>query len=127
MFPKSYLALIVAAPLASAQQPGTENGEWRYQSADAGGTSYSPADQITAELKGKVVEEALLKDEQYREVAPGPPPALDRALADAVEALVNLGYNRREAQIWVDDVATADLEPDTEAILRAVFEKLAES
>ena len=91
------------------------------------GVGARQADQITAELKGKVVEEALLKDEQYRDLAAPTPPALDRALADAVEALVNLGYNRREAQTWVDRVTTADLEPDTEAILRAVFESLADT
>ena len=91
------------------------------------GVGARQADQITAELKGKVVEEALLKDEQYREIKAATPPALDRALADAVEALVNLGYVRREAQAWVDQVTTPDLEPDTEVILRAVFEHLAES
>ena len=91
------------------------------------GVGARQADQITAELKGKVVEEALLRDEQYREVAPHIPPAMDRALADAVEALVNLGYQRREAQTWVDAVAADDLEPDTEAVLRAVFLKLADS
>lgn len=91
------------------------------------GVGARQADQITAELKGKVVEEALLRDEQYREVAAETPPLLDRALADAVEALVNLGYVRREAQTWVDQVATDTLEPDTEAVLRAVFEQLAES
>ena len=91
------------------------------------GVGARQADQITAELKGKVVEEALLRDEQYREVASAKPPLLARALADAVEALVNLGYNRREAQRWVDQVAGDQLEPDTEAVLRAVFENLADS
>ena len=43
------------------------------------------------------------------------------------EAIVNPGYNRREAQTWVDRVNTADLKPDTEAILRAVFESLADT
>jgi glucose dehydrogenase len=42
------LALVLAASGASAQQPGTEEGEWRYQSGDAGGTRFSPADQIDA-------------------------------------------------------------------------------
>ena len=45
------VALLVGlmAPGAAAQQPGTEDAEWRYQSADAGGTRYSPADQVNAE------------------------------------------------------------------------------
>ena len=85
------------------------------------------ADYVVAELKGKVVEEALLRDEQYREVATPAPPAQERALLDAVEALVNLGYARREAQAWVDGVADEELEPGAEAVLRAVFQKLAES
>ena len=91
------------------------------------GVGVRQADQITAELKGKVVEEALLRDEQYAEPPPALAPALDRALDDAVEALVNLGYQRREAQTWVDEVVADDPEPNTEAVLRAVFEKLAES
>ncbi|MXY79704.1 MAG: hypothetical protein F4Y94_08485 [Chloroflexi bacterium] len=85
------------------------------------------ADYVVAELKGKVVEEALLRDEQYREVATPAPPAQERALLDAVEALVNLGYARREAQTWVDGVADEELDPGAEAVLRAVFQKLAES
>ena len=91
------------------------------------GVGARQADYVVAELKGKVVEEALLRDEQYREVATAPPPAADRALLDAVEALVNLGYPRREAQAWVDDVAGQELEPGAEAVLRAVFQKLADS
>ena len=91
------------------------------------GVGARQADYVVAELKGKVVEEALLRDEQYREVATAPPLAADRALLDAVEALVNLGYPRREAQAWVDDVAGQELAPGAEAVLRAVFQKLADS
>ena len=40
------LALVLAATGAAAQEPGTEDGEWRYQSGDAGGTRFSPLDQI---------------------------------------------------------------------------------
>ena len=47
------LAILLAAPtLAQAQgtaaQRQNPDGEWRYQSADAWGTRYSPADQIDA-------------------------------------------------------------------------------
>jgi len=42
------LALVLVATGAAAQQTGTEDGEWRYQSADAGGTRFSPLDQIDA-------------------------------------------------------------------------------
>lgn len=45
--------LLVAAPLVStpeslAQERQNPYGEWRYQSADAWGTRYSPVDQINA-------------------------------------------------------------------------------
>ena len=42
------LALVLAATEPAAQEPGTEDGEWRYQSGDAGGTRFSPLDQIDA-------------------------------------------------------------------------------
>ena len=91
------------------------------------GVGERQADQIVAELKGKVVEEALLRDEKYAKPPAAAVPALARALDDAVAALVNLGYQRREAQVWVDDVAADEPDPNTEAILRAVFEKLADA
>ena len=44
------LAVLMALPaLAVAQERNNPYGEWRYQSADAWGTRYSPLDQITAE------------------------------------------------------------------------------
>ncbi|MEX1256551.1 MAG: PQQ-binding-like beta-propeller repeat protein [Gemmatimonadota bacterium] len=44
------VAALVATPsVASAQGPGTENGEWRYLGGDSWHTRYLPADQITAE------------------------------------------------------------------------------
>jgi quinoprotein glucose dehydrogenase len=42
------LTSLLAVAGVSAQEPGTENGEWRYQSGDAGGTRFSPLDQIDA-------------------------------------------------------------------------------
>ncbi len=93
------------------------------------GVGARQAEQIVAELKGKVVEEAMLRDEHYAEPAAATPPALEAALADAVEALVNLGYQRREAQDRVEQVASPDLSPpltpDVEAVLRAVFGRMA--
>ena len=55
--PLQWFALVLAILLAAstlAQAQGTAaqrqnpDGEWRYQSADAWGTRYSPADQIDA-------------------------------------------------------------------------------
>ena len=88
------------------------------------GVGARQADQIVAELKGKVVEEALLVDEHFTEPPREPEPAIGRALADAVEALVNLGYKRREAQGWVDQVTAGAVEPETEAVLRAIFQRM---
>ena len=87
------------------------------------------ADQIIAELKGKVVEETLLRDEHYTELPAAPAPVLARALEDAVAALVNLGYPQRDATRWVEEVCAQphDLEPEPEAILRAVFKHMAPS
>ena len=42
------LVLVLATTGAAAQEPGTEDGEWRYQSGDAGGTRFSPLAQIDA-------------------------------------------------------------------------------
>ena len=97
------------------------------------GVGARQADQIVAELKGKVLEEALLVDEHYPGLAEPTAPERERALNDAIEALVGLGYGRREAKAWVGEVAgalpTADSETSaavTEAILRAVFDLLAD-
>ena len=102
------------------------------------GVGARQAEQIVAELKGKVVEEALLVDEHYAGPVEPSAPERGRALADAVEALVGLGYGRREAKGWVDQVARALPEPDpetpadgppaadTETVLRAVFNLLAD-
>ncbi len=48
------LALVVSvgctsSPLPAGQERGNPVGEWRYQSADAGGTRYSPLDRINSE------------------------------------------------------------------------------
>ena len=42
------LTVALAVTGVTAQEPGTEDGEWRYQSGDAGGTRFSPLDQIDA-------------------------------------------------------------------------------
>jgi len=89
------------------------------------GVGARQADQIVAELKGKVVEEALLVDEHYAEPPTPAPPAVERALSEALEALVHLGYARRDAQRWVEQAAEEPLEPSTEAVLRAVFRRMA--
>ncbi len=91
------------------------------------------AEQIVAELKGKVLEEALLVDEHYPGLVKPHAPERERALNDAIEALVALGYGRREAKAWVGEAAATLSKPDSEVsaadtatVLRAVFDLLAE-
>ena len=59
------LALVLAATGASAQQPGTEDGEWRYQSGDAGGTRFSPLDQIDADNFGDLEPAWLWRGDNF--------------------------------------------------------------
>lgn len=94
------------------------------------GVGARAAGQIVAELRGKVVEEALLRDEQFVGPLQPRPPLLDRVLAEAVTALQGLGYRPVEARELVDTTLTNAEDPaalDLEAILRAVLESQAPS
>ena len=85
------------------------------------------ADRIIADLKGKVIEEAMLVDEGFDTKARRPVRPTDEIAADATEALVGLGYTRRDADRWVSAVISApDLaSPETtEMLLRAVLEHI---
>ena len=85
------------------------------------------ADRIIADLKGKVVEEALLVDEGFDAQTQRPARPGDEVAADAAEALVGLGYTRRDADRWIAAVLSApDLDPPntTEDLLRAVLEHI---
>ena len=94
------------------------------------GVGARAAGQIVAELRGKVVEEALLRDEQFvGPLQPGPP-VLHRVVAEAVAALEGLGYRRAEARDLVDATMSAAEDGsslDLEAIMRAVLESQAPS
>ncbi|HLF72306.1 MAG TPA: Holliday junction branch migration protein RuvA [Dehalococcoidia bacterium] len=82
------------------------------------------AETIVAQLRGKVMEEALLADEGFdKPEAPRPAGASDIS-RDAIDALVALGYNHTEAERLVQQVE-ADSAPETvEATIRAVFRKM---
>ena len=85
------------------------------------------ADRIIADLKGKVIEEAMLVDEGFDTKARRPVRPTDIIAEDATEALVGLGYTRRDADRWIAAVIGApDLEPpaSTEDLLRAVLEHI---
>ena len=85
------------------------------------------ADKIIAELRGKVIEEAHLIDEGFDASAQRRPrPSADVA-EDAIEALIGLGYPRRDAEAWVTAALIAPSLEDpatTESILRTVLENL---
>ncbi len=85
------------------------------------------ADRIIADLKGKVVEEALLVDEGFDARSRRPVRPTDEVADDTAEALVALGYTRRDADRWIAAILSApDLPPpdSTENLLRAVLEHI---
>ena len=88
------------------------------------------ADRIIADLKGKVVEEALLVDEGFDARSRRAARPTDEVAADTAEALVGLGYTRRDAERWIAAILSAsDLAPpqSTEDLLRAVLEYIGSS
>ena len=84
------------------------------------------ADRIIADLKGKVTVEAALDD------GSGAAPTRvgqdnDEMIADALEALLGLGYTRRDAERWLGavlDQTERDASLSTEDLLRAVLEQI---
>ena len=94
------------------------------------GIGQRQADRIIADLKGKVTAEALLVDERFDANAQRPARASDEVAADAVEALIGLGYTRRDADRWVAAILGAPDAPQptsTESLLRAVLEHIGSS
>lgn len=82
------------------------------------------ASTIVAHMRGKVVAEALLRGGPD---ASGEPVATRDVRDDAVEALVGLQYQEREAETLVRAVMLADAELDTlEDVLRAVLAQQAD-
>ena len=81
------------------------------------------ADKIVAHLKGKVVEEALLRDEGFEEMPESAigGPTSQQVRDDAVAGLVSLGFGRGEAARLVDKIAHEQALESVEEIIRAVF------
>jgi Holliday junction DNA helicase RuvA len=80
------------------------------------------AETMVAQLKGKVVEEALLVDEGFEELPPtAAAPSIDEARDFAIEGLVHLGYKRSEAERWVEEITRTQALERVEDIIRAVF------
>jgi Holliday junction DNA helicase RuvA len=81
------------------------------------------AKKMIATLRGKVVEEALLRDEGYDEVVvAAPDDGMSDLKADTLEILLSLGHRRSEAQAKIE-TALAD-RPDIaspEELIREVY------
>ena len=64
------LGAVLAVPtLAVAQERGNPYGEWRYQSADAWGTRYSPLDQVNAENFGDLEVAWIFRGDNFGPVS----------------------------------------------------------
>ncbi len=79
------------------------------------------AQKIVATLRGKVAATALLQDAGISEQGRTPPPA--DARAEAVEALVTLGYRPTEARDKVEEAIrrAPDIVDDLQGLMREVF------
>jgi Holliday junction DNA helicase RuvA len=81
------------------------------------------ADKIIATLRGRVIAEASLKDGEVAQPVDLASLEQRRVTADAVEAVVALGYPRGDARRWVQEAveaepALATIEDVTLAVLR---------
>ena len=80
------------------------------------------AKTMVAHLKGKVVGEALLQDEQFAEApAEDGAPSLSEVQQLAIAGLARLGYKEAEASRWVEEVTRDGEQVEVEEIIRAVF------
>jgi Holliday junction DNA helicase RuvA len=82
------------------------------------------AETIVAQLRGKVMEEALLADEGFDQPEAKPEPEPSEVARDTVDALVALGYGRSEAERLVAEVDEESSPETVEDTIRAVFRKL---
>ncbi len=82
------------------------------------------AETIVAQLRGKVVEEALLADEGFDRPEPVKPVEPSEVARDAIDALVALGYTRGEADRLVREVEAAERPATLEEAIRAVFRRV---
>lgn len=81
------------------------------------------AKKMIATLRGRCVEEALLRDEGYDQAAaPKPPEAQDELRTDALEILLVLGHRRAEAESKIESVLEAHPEiRSPEELIREVY------
>ncbi|HEV3312113.1 MAG TPA: Holliday junction branch migration protein RuvA [Chloroflexota bacterium] len=83
------------------------------------------ANKMIATLRGKCIEEALLRDEGYDSVArPKPPAPHDELKGDALEILLALGHRRADAELKIE--AVIDQHPELhspEDLIREVYRR----
>ena len=82
------------------------------------------AETMVAQLRGKVIEEALLADEGFDSSEMPRPAGPSDVARDAIDALTALGYSRGEAERLVQQVETSDQPSTVEYAIRAVFRRL---
>jgi Holliday junction DNA helicase RuvA len=81
------------------------------------------AKKMIATLRGKVVEEALLRDEGYDQIAvAAPDETMSDLKSDTLEILLSLGHRRSEAQTKIEAALTSHPEIVTpEELIREVY------
>jgi Holliday junction DNA helicase RuvA len=82
------------------------------------------AAKIVAELKGKVIEFALLQDEGFKDLPEGAPEVtLEEVKEDAIAGLIHLGFGHGEAKRRVEEIIKEEAAATVEDIIRAVFQE----
>jgi Holliday junction DNA helicase RuvA len=93
------------------------------------GVGKKTAERLVVELRDKVasLSSPELEDEFGAKPSAGGVPTGDAIRADAISALVNLGYQRNAAEKAIDSTLTEEGEASVESILRRSLRKLAKA
>ncbi|HEY6120358.1 MAG TPA: Holliday junction branch migration protein RuvA [Pyrinomonadaceae bacterium] len=91
------------------------------------GVGRKTAERLVMELRDKVasLSSAELEDEPGAKPAATPEPTADSVRADALSALLNLGYQRAAAEKAIGAIMTEDEEMSVESVLRGSLRRLA--
>lgn len=93
------------------------------------GVGKKTAERLVVELRDKVasLSSPELEDEFGAKPSAGGVPTGDAIRADAISALVNLGYQRNAAEKAIDSTLTEEGEASVESVLRRSLRKLAKA
>ena len=99
------LAAVLALPsLAVAQDRGNPDGQWRYQSADAWGTRYSPLTQIDGTNFEDLEVAWLWRGDNF-----GPTPSVvSRSTPSYIDGMLYTVVGRRRAVVAIDPATGRD-------------------